>query len=137
MVSAWADDFHDQATAPKPFHVNGGESTVQVPTMGKQDHMGYHKGPGFQAVKLPYAGNDLHFLLIVPDNLGSVAEVEKKLTPETLLACAKAASREVILHLPKFKITPPTVPLGSVLQTMGMKTAFNQPRGSADFDAMA
>jgi serpin B len=135
--AAWLDDFNLQATAPKPFHVNGAKSTVQVPTMGKQEHLRYLKRHGFQAVTLPYAGNDLHFLLIVPDDINGVSSVEKKLAPETLLECAKAEYREIILHLPKFKITPPTVPLSEVLQKMGMMTAFNKPRGSADFDAMA
>ncbi|HRH96829.1 MAG TPA: serpin family protein [Prosthecobacter sp.] len=135
--AAWADDFNVQATAPKPFHVNGAKTTAEVPTMSKQEHMRYLNGSGFQAVTLPYAGNDLHFLLIVPDDVGGVSDVEKKLTAETLLACAKSETREVILHLPKFKITPPTVPLGEVLQKMGMTTAFDKPRGSADFDAMA
>jgi serpin B len=135
--AAWSDDFNVQATAPKPFHANGTKSTVQVPTMGKQEHLRYLNGRGFQAVTLPYAGNDLHFLLIVPDDINGVSAVEKKLTPETLLACAKAEYREVILHLPKFKITPPTVPLSEVLQKMGMTTAFDKPAGSADFDAMA
>jgi serpin B len=135
--AAWSDDFNELATAPKPFHANGAKSTVEVPTMGKQEHLRYLNGSGFQAVTLPYAGNDLHFLLIVPDDINGVSAVEKKLTPETLLACAKAEYREVILHLPKFKITPPTVPLGEVLQKMGMTTAFDKPEGSADFDAMA
>ncbi|MBK8094224.1 MAG: serpin family protein [Verrucomicrobiaceae bacterium] len=135
--AAWSDDFNEQATAPMPFHANGAKSTIQVPTMGKQQHIQYLNGSGFQAVTLPYAGNDLHFLLIVPDDINGVSAVEKKLTPETLLACAKAEYREVILHLPKFKITPPTVPLGEVLQKMGMTTAFDKPTGSADFDAMA
>jgi len=135
--AAWSDDFNEQATALEPFHANGAKSTVQVPTMGKQEHLRYLNGRGFQAVTLPYAGNDLHFLLIVPDDINGVSAVEKKLTPETLLACAKAEYREVILHMPKFKISPPTVPLGDVLQKMGMMTAFDKPSGSADFDAMA
>lgn len=135
--AAWSDDFNEQATAPAPFYVNGANSTVPVPTMSKQGHMQYFNGRGFQAVTLPYAGNDLHFLLIVPDDINGVSAVEKKLTPEPLLACAKAEYREVILHLPKFKITPPTMPLSEVLQKMGMTTAFDKPQGSADFDAMA
>ncbi len=135
--AAWSDDFNAQATAPMPFHAEGAKSTVQVPTMGKQKYLQYLNGRGFQAVTLPYAGNDLHFLLIVPDEINGVSDVEKKLTPETLLACAKAEYREVVLHLPKFKITPPTVSLREVLQKMGMTTAFDKPEGSADFDAMA
>ncbi|MDP1591157.1 MAG: serpin family protein [Prosthecobacter sp.] len=135
--SAWQNEFSSHATAPMPFHVNGAKSTVQVPTMRQQEHMRYFKGSGFQSVTLPYAGHDLHFLLIVPDDTNGVTELENQLTPDMLLACAKAGAREVILHLPKFKITPPTVPLGEVLRKMGMTTAFDKPEGSADFDAMA
>lgn len=135
--AAWSDDFNERATAPAPFYVNGARSTVQVPTMSKRGHMGYFNGRGFQAVTLPYAGNELHFLLIVPDSIDGIAQVEKKLKPGILQTCAGADEREVILHLPKFKITPPTVPLGEVLQEMGMTTAFDKPQGSADFDAMA
>jgi serpin B len=135
--AAWADDFKAQATAPRPFHVNGAKSAVDVPTMGKQAPMRYLKGRGFQAVTLPYAGHDLHFLLIVPDGVSGVSDVETGLTAETLLECTKAGTREVLLHLPKFKITPPTVLLGEMLQKMGMMTAFDKPRGSADFDGMA
>lgn len=135
--AAWTNEFYTTATSPKPFHVNGGSKTVEVPTMFQKEHLRYHSGRGFQAVALPYAGNELHFLVIVPNSISGVADVETGLTPEVLLACAKAKTREVILHLPKFKITPPTTPLGEVLQKMGMTIAFDQPQGSADFDAMA
>jgi serpin B len=135
--AAWADDFSIASTSPKPFNVDGGKSTSQVPTMAKAEQMRYFNGRGFQAVTLPYAGNDLHFLLIVPDKINGVSDVEKTLTADALLACARADYREVILHLPKFKIMPPTVPLSDVLQKMGMTTAFDKPPGSANFDALA
>lgn len=135
--AAWANDFAESATSPKPFHVNGSRQTVEVPTMQTNLNMRYHNGRGFQAVTLPYVGNHLHFLLIVPDSTGGISSIESKLTPELLHACAKAEYQEVILHLPKFKITPPTVQLGALLKKLGMTTAFDEPRGSADFDAMA
>jgi len=135
--AAWAYDFPESSTSPKPFHANGGKQTVNVPTMQSDLNMRYYHGRGFQAVTRLYVGNQLHFLLIVPDSISGISGVEAKLTPELLLACAKADYREVILDLPKFKITPPTIQLGDMLQNMGMTTAFDEPRGSADFDAMA
>jgi serine protease inhibitor len=39
--------------------------------------------------------------------------------------------------LPKFKFEPPTIPLGETLQALGMKTAFDVPQGSANFDKMS
>ncbi|MFO1483726.1 MAG: serpin family protein [Verrucomicrobiaceae bacterium] len=135
--AAWSAEFALESTHPKPFHINGGNELVNVPTMTNDQYMSYNRGRGFQAVTLSYIGKELHFLLIVPDSVNGLASVEQTLTPKILLACASARERRVILHLPKFKITPPTVPLGKVLQTMGLTTAFDKPRGSADFDAMA
>lgn len=135
--ASWEDKFYEHNTSPAPFHLAGGKGAVTVPTMTQQQHMSYHKGEDFQAVMLPYAGNSLHFLLVVPNSIDGIIRVEEKLTPEVLLACAKAKNRKIHLHLPKFKISPPTIPLGKVLQKMGMSTAFDKPGGSADFDAMA
>jgi serpin B len=135
--AAWVSEFAKQATSPQPFHVSGGKPTVDVPTMQTTMKMRYFNGGGFQAVTLPYVGEKLHFLLIIPDNIDGLPAVEAKLTPELLLACSKAESRDVILHLPKFKITPPTLQLGDMLEKLGMTTAFDIPPGSANFDAMA
>lgn len=135
--AAWSNDFAESATTPKPFHVNGGRQRVDVPMMHSDLNMRYYKGRGFQAITLQYVGGQLHFLLIVPDAIGGISGIEAKLTPDLLLACAKAEYREVILQMPKFKISPPTIQLGEMLQKLGMTTAFDEPRGSADFDAMS
>jgi serine protease inhibitor len=42
-----------------------------------------------------------------------------------------------LLLLPKFRFEPPTIALGDVLQSLGMKSAFDQPQGSANFDRIA
>ncbi len=135
--AAWADDFVQTATSPQPFHVRGTKQTVDVPTMSTYKNMRYYNGRGFQTVTLPYVGNQLHFLLIVPDSIAGISSVEAKLTPQLLLTCAKAEYREIILDLPKFKIAPPTLQLGALLQKLGMTTAFDEPHRSADFDVMA
>jgi serpin B len=66
-----------------------------------------------------------------------LANLEKGLTARDLADCARLNSLEVILHLPKFKLEPPAMALGRELRTLGMKTAFDQPRGSANFDRIA
>ena len=50
---------------------------------------------------------------------------------------ARVPSAEIILHLPKFKMEPPVMQLGETLQVLGMKSPFDKPPGSADFDRMA
>jgi serpin B len=43
----------------------------------------------------------------------------------------------VALFLPKFRIQPPTVDLAEALKKLGMRTAFDEPRSSANFERMA
>lgn len=132
----WAEPFQESATKPKPFHVKGGDP-VPVPTMTQQERLGYRREDGFSVVTLPYAGGDLQFLVLLPDAVGGLPEMEMKLTAEQLASFARGPSAEVILHLPKFKMEPPVMQLGETLQAMGMKSAFDKPQGSADFDRMA
>ena len=65
LKAPWADPFSEKATQPEPFHVRGG-APVNVPTMRKTARFGYAKREGFTAVSLPYAGDDLQFLVLFP-----------------------------------------------------------------------
>jgi len=136
IKAPWADPFSDKTTHPEPFHVHGG-APVDVPMMRKTAEFGYVKRDGFTAVSLPYVGDDLQFLVLLPDDVNGLDALESKLTANVLAECAKLEARDVDLHLPKFKLEPPTIAIAKRFQTLGMKSAFDQPRGSADFDRMA
>jgi len=137
LKAPWAIPFSENKTKPQPFHVRARE-TANVPTM--HDHecfCGYAKRDGFTAVSIPYIDSDLQFLVLLPDQVKGLPALEKKVTGAMLTQCAKLKGRDLDLYLPKFKFEPPTLNLGSTLQTLGMKTAFDQPPGSANFDRMA
>src|SRR5262249_56850956 len=51
--------------------------------------------------------------------------------------CVNIEGRDVYRHLPKFKLQPPTVALAENFESLGMKTAFDNPHGSANFDKIA
>jgi len=137
LKAPWADSFSEKATRPEAFHVRG-STAVDVPTMNKEAHFGFAKREGFIAVSLPYVGNDLQFLVLLPDDVNGLRALESKLTESMLAECAKLETREEIdLHLPKFKFEPPTIALADKLQALGMKSAFDVPRGSANFDGIA
>jgi serpin B len=131
----WATPFDRVTTKLQPFHVQGGAAT-DVTTMWHQSRFGYRRFDTFRAVAIPYSGGSLQFLVLVPDAPDGLAGLEASLTPETLRACATLPVSEVELYLPKFKLQPPTVPLSAALQQLGMKSAFDRPLGSADFDRM-
>jgi serpin B len=136
LKAPWADPFSEETTQPEPFHVRGG-APVNVPMMRKTARFGYAKREGFSAIILPYVGDDLQFIVLLPDEINGLRALESKLTADVLAGCTKLEAQDVDLHLPKFKLEPPTIALAEKLQALGMKSAFDIPRGSANFDRMA
>ena len=136
LKAPWADPFSEKTTQPEPFHVRGG-APVNLPMMRKTARFGYAKREGFTAVSLPYAGDDLQFLVLLPDEVNGLRALESKLSADILAECAKLEAQDVDLHLPKFKLEPPTIALAEKLQALGMKSAFDIPQGSANFDKIA
>jgi serpin B len=137
LKAPWASEFSQNATQPEPFFVHGGAPT-DVPMMQKRnDHFGYSGREGFTIVSLPYAGNDLQFLVLLPDEVNGLHALESKLNSDMFAACAKLDTRDVDLYLPKFKIEAPTIALAENFEALGMKTAFDKPHGSANFDKIA
>ena len=132
----WEDEFYAAGTRPEPFHVRGGPAQ-NLPVMFAQRPLGYAQKPGYRVIALPYFGDQLQFIVLLPDQVKGLATVEAKLTAADLSACAKLPVAEVILRLPRFKVEPPAISLGQELQAMGMKAAFDNPPGSANFGRMA
>lgn len=136
LKAPWAHEFEESGTTLRPFHAAGGEP-VTVPTMTTEHHLGYSKRDGFSTVAIPYRGGDIQFLILLPEKVNGLAELETKLTASLLRECANLAEQEVILRLPKFKLEPSVLPLSKKLQGLGMRSAFDQPKGSANFDRIA
>jgi serpin B len=132
----WSSEFDQSATQPRAFHINGAGEQL-VPTMHKEASFRYVQQPGFKVVVIPYLGSELQFLVLLPDAVNGLADFEKRLTPELLASFATPPSAELIFELPKFKLQPPAMSLGAALKTLGLRTAFDDPRGSANFERMA
>ena len=135
LKAPWQSEFNDAVTKPKPFHVHGA-APVNVSTMAQRKQFGYAKRDDFVVVALPYSGGELQFVILLPDQANGLAKLESKLSADLLTQSAKLEPQDVDLELPKFKIEP-TIPLGETLQALGMKTAFDVPQGSANFDKIA
>ncbi len=130
--SPWLSRFDESATKDGVFNnLDGRQSTV--PMMNTQHTFGYFQGSGYQAVELPYAGDKLSMLVMVPD-AGQFAVFEKSLDPP-LLETVRQGLRgaEVTLSMPKFKYES-SISLGDVLKSMGMSDAFDPNK--ADLSGM-
>ena len=136
LKAPWEQPFPERATAPQPFRVDG-RKAVEVPTMVRQDKYGYHKADGYTAVTVPYSGRQLQLLILLPDEPDGLPALEKKLSPFLLALSAPLPPHDVKLYLPTFRMEPPLMRLSENLKKLGMKRAFNEPEGSADFDRMA
>ncbi len=135
LRASWLTAFDAAATTLRTFYVSG-QTPVDVPTMNKQRFFGYRRLHGFRAVTLPYMIG-LQFLVLVPDAKDGLAAVAANLSPKLLREFADLPTRDVDRYLPKFKLEPAAVQLSGELQRLGMKAAFDQPPGSADFGRMA
>jgi len=127
----WASQFEQSLTRDAPFWVAPGEQ-VEVPMMSKTCEYGYGEGDGLQVLELPYAGNDLSMVVLLPREIDGLAELEGRLTVENLGRWTKHLwQSEVQVSLPRFEITFP-FSLNNALISMGMVDAF----GDADFSGM-
>ncbi len=136
MKAPWASPFEKVETKPQRFHLADGTS-VDVPTMRQTGTFGYEKRDRYSVVVLPYVHDDIQLLILMPDDAAGLPDLEAALTPEVLDDAAAPPRTRVILELPKFKLEPPTLPLAKGLQALGMRTAFDIPERSANFDRMA
>jgi serpin B len=136
LKAPWAEEFSTNMTKLRPFHLNGG-ATQDVPTMERQDRFGFAERDGYRVVTVPYSGNDIQFLILLPDAVDGLAALEAKLRPHDLKTAATSGTADVKLQLPKFKLEPPLLRLSEALIGLGMKSAFDKPEGSANFDRMA
>ncbi len=139
MKAPWDVPFAKTSTAPRAFRPAPGSSR-DVPTMQRTAPLGYAVEDGLTIVTLDYLGAGLQFVIMLPDQSQSVDAAAARLTPAHFTRWAnlrQTSRREVDLYLPKFTVPGATVPLGQVLRVMGVRSAFDEPRGSANFDPIA
>jgi serine protease inhibitor len=115
LRAAWEDEFFDGPTSPQRFLVKG-KDAVDVPTMVQTASYGYAKRRDSQPSTSHTWAARCRCSSCCPKPRTGWGELEKELPPELLAKEANNARQEVELHLPKFRIEPPTVPLGEVLQ---------------------
>jgi serpin B len=130
--AAWLFPFEEEATHNGIFYLLNG-SQVTVPMMEQEHFFHYTEGDGYQAVELPYNGEQLSMVILLPET-GAFQGFEQSLTAERFSSIVSDLEREnVHLTMPKFTYES-SFSLGETLAGMGMLDAF-QP-GVADFSGM-
>ncbi len=129
----WMQQFRKSRTADAPFWLSPGKS-VQVPMMRQNKKFQYKETDNLQILELPYVGNNLSMIVLLPKEINGLPELENNLTAENVNKWTNGLiNRDVRVFLPKFKMTS-QFKLKDTLKSMGMIDAFDMNR--ADFSGM-
>ncbi|MBM3321516.1 MAG: serpin family protein [Candidatus Eisenbacteria bacterium] len=126
----WARPFDENLTTQGAFERPEG-SAVTVPMMARTDTFPYAEGDGCQALELPFRGDELSMVFLLPS--GGLDILEESLTGEGLFAILdRLEPAGVAAAIPRFTFES-DFELREMLQTMGMPRVFS---GDADLSGM-
>lgn len=129
----WAAKFDAQRTKDAPFTRADG-SQVTVPMMRQTGVFGYLETPDLQILELPYVGNDVAMVVLLPRAANGLPKLEQSLNAKQLAEwIGRLRPTEVHVGLPRFTMTD-EFNLNQPLGALGMKAAFEA--GRADFSGM-
>lgn len=128
----WANQFEEELTQENPFYITP-ETTVDVLMMNQEDRFKYFESDELQVLEVPYKGDDLSMVILLPIKKDGLTELEDSVNTDRLQEWMNVlAWRQVTVFFPKFTMTC-EFKLGSALADMGMPIAFT---GEADFSGM-
>jgi len=130
--ASWLNPFEPEQTEPGPFTLLD-ETTVTVPLMHITETMGYASGDGWEACEIPYDGEELSMVVILPD-VETFGDFEANLDTGLLNEIINGISEfSVDLTFPKFEFSS-EFGLNQTLNDMGMVDVFIP--GIADLSGM-
>ena len=131
----WAKQFDPKATTQQPFFLSATRSN-QVPMMSSKLSIRFRPLDGFNILELPYEGEELSMIILLPEAVDGLSAVESRLNANDWTNWTGTLSRspklDAIVELPRFKLDC-RLDLGPTLAAMGMPAAFGP---GADFSGM-
>jgi serpin B len=128
----WASQFDPTLTKQQAFYLDS-QTSETVATMRQDENLAYAENSQAQIVEIPYVGNNLSMVIILPREVDGLAALEANLTADKLTRWMnKLFEYKVSLMLPKFKLNTAS-DLTGPLQALGMTDAFN---GAANFSGI-
>lgn len=129
----WQYEFDKKDTKDTTFHITATKET-KAPMMYIKKEFKYAERVDLQILELGYKGDALSMVVLLPEKVDGISQLEKELTIENLERwLGELRKREVIVYLPRFTFTS-EFSLAKLLSAMGMKDAFSLP--PADFSRM-
>jgi serpin B len=129
----WDEPFQKASTRKEDWY--GPSGTSKVPMMHRSGDYLYYEGEGFQALDLPYRGEQLSMLVVLPTQKEGLTTLEPKWAAQGMyrLVTKRLHHEEtVIVSLPRFKMET-AFTLKPVLCALGAELAFSD---HADFSGI-
>lgn len=127
----WEKSFDPKMTVNEPFYTPAKE--VSTKFLHAKEEFLYNKTDDYSMIELPFKGNDVVLLAILPNEAEGMAELEAKLSPELLQqATAGLQNTKIDLKLPKIKLETQSVRIDQQLANMGMPMAFSSQANFSD-----
>jgi serpin B len=130
----WMKEFDVDSTRDQDFYLSE-DRAVPVSMMRKSDDFSYGEVDQVQVLSLPYRGQELRMLLLLPE-LGELGNLQDSLSLNQLEIYRESlVEREVVVDLPKFKLETKYFMADDLIE-MGMPTAFGFGQEDPDFSGM-
>ena len=102
----WSDPFKKDRTKEDDFHLTATDK-IKVPIMHRWDEFRYGAADDLQVLELPYGDGSLSMVVLLPQEIGGLANLETKLTLQNLQRWMTSMKHEdeVKVYLPRFKTT--------------------------------
>ncbi|HEU0097412.1 MAG TPA: serpin family protein [Allosphingosinicella sp.] len=124
----WLYPFQAAQTRPRPFRLADG-GTVMVPTMRQRGRFRLFETPSFEAVEMPYKGEELSFILFLPKEGTSLKAFEQQLEGKALGGwidrVRESERHDLSLVVPKLELET-RASLVPQLQALGIRRVFTQ-----------
>ena len=129
----WASRFDRGYTREAPFRINPQDQVV-VPMMQQVRRFPFAQTDELDLLEMPYAGDRLSMVLLLPKKLGGLAALEDSLRRENLERwLGRLRQQPVRVSLPRFQLDA-RFDLSGTLAALGMPDAFSGRK--ADFSGM-
>lgn len=117
----WEKEFNKEDTKERPFYTPNGEKSVKM--MGISSGFTYAENSDYQAVDLPYQGDELSMLVVLPTSSLDKLEANLESTYADVLQNLHFEEK-VVLSLPRFKLET-EYKLGEALKELGGDLPFS------------
>ena len=130
----WAAKFDKTRTSDEAFKT-AADKQVTVSMMEQERKLNYAEEDGFKALELPYVGERLSMVILLPKEIAGIGELERSLSPASLAKwLSHLTVRSVWVKLPRLAMTCGSG-LRDALRALGAKDAFALP--PADFSGIS